>query len=53
MTAPADSFRLTDRGRVAVGRRADLFLVDGDPSTDPAAGHRYSLVHAMLAHRPR
>jgi imidazolonepropionase-like amidohydrolase len=33
-SAPSDSFRLTDRGRLGVGRRADLLLVDGDPSTD-------------------
>jgi imidazolonepropionase-like amidohydrolase len=33
-SAPADSFRLTDRGRIAPGLRADLLLVDGDPATD-------------------
>lgn len=32
--AAADAFGLTDRGRVAVGRRADLLLVDGDPTRD-------------------
>lgn len=31
---PAESFRLSDRGRVAVGLRADLLLVDGDPTTN-------------------
>lgn len=31
---PADRFRLTDRGRIAPGRRADLLLVEGDPTTD-------------------
>ena len=36
-SAPADSFRLTDRGRIAPGLRADLLLVDGDPSTDVLA----------------
>jgi imidazolonepropionase-like amidohydrolase len=33
----ADAFGLTDRGRVTVGRRADLLLVDGDPSLDVTA----------------
>ncbi len=31
---PAEKFSLDDRGRIAVGRRADLVLVDGDPTTD-------------------
>ncbi len=30
---PAARFGLTDRGRIAVGQRADLLLVDGDPTT--------------------
>ena len=29
---PAKAFRLTDRGRIAPGLRADLLLVEGDPS---------------------
>lgn len=33
-SAAADSFRLGDRGRIAPGLRADLLLVDGDPTTD-------------------
>jgi imidazolonepropionase-like amidohydrolase len=33
-SAPARAFRLADRGRIAVGLRADLLLVDGDPTTD-------------------
>jgi imidazolonepropionase-like amidohydrolase len=33
-SAPADAFGLGDRGRIAVGRRADLVLVDGDPTAD-------------------
>ena len=33
----ADAFGLTDRGRIAVGRRADLLLVDGDPTVDVTA----------------
>lgn len=30
----ADAFRLQDRGRIAVGKRADLLLVEGDPTRD-------------------
>lgn len=33
-SAPARAFRLGDRGRVAPGMRADLVLVDGDPTRD-------------------
>jgi imidazolonepropionase-like amidohydrolase len=33
-SAPADSFRLRDRGRIVPGLRADLLLVKGDPATD-------------------
>ncbi|HEY2194098.1 MAG TPA: amidohydrolase family protein [Actinomycetospora sp.] len=33
----ADVFGLADRGRVAVGQRADLLLVDGDPTADVTA----------------
>lgn len=33
-SAPADAFGLTDRGRIAPGVRADLLLVDGDPTSD-------------------
>lgn len=32
--APAEVFGLTDRGRIAPDLRADLVLVDGDPTTD-------------------
>jgi imidazolonepropionase-like amidohydrolase len=31
---PAKHFRLADRGRIAVGMRADLLLVRGDPTQD-------------------
>jgi imidazolonepropionase-like amidohydrolase len=31
-SAPARTFRLTDRGRIAAGMRADLVLVEGDPT---------------------
>ena len=30
----ADVFALADRGRIALGRRADLLLVNGDPTVD-------------------
>jgi imidazolonepropionase-like amidohydrolase len=33
-SAPADVFRLVDRGRIRAGLRADLVLVEGDPSRD-------------------
>jgi imidazolonepropionase-like amidohydrolase len=33
-SAPAAAFRLGDRGRIAAGARADLLLVDGDPTVD-------------------
>jgi imidazolonepropionase-like amidohydrolase len=34
---PARQFGLADRGRIAPGRRADLLLVHGDPTTDITA----------------
>ncbi len=36
-SAPAAAFGLDDRGRIAAGMRADLVLVEGDPSTDITA----------------
>ncbi|MGB8214685.1 MAG: amidohydrolase family protein [Anaerolineales bacterium] len=33
-STPARRFGLTDRGRIAPGTRADLLLVDGDPTTN-------------------
>jgi imidazolonepropionase-like amidohydrolase len=33
-SAPARAFGLEDRGQIAVGQRADLVLVRGDPTTD-------------------
>ncbi|TCP57405.1 imidazolonepropionase-like amidohydrolase [Tamaricihabitans halophyticus] len=37
---PAEVFGLADRGRLQVGARADLLLVDGDPSTNIADSQR-------------
>jgi len=34
---PAKAFRITDRGRIAKGLRADLVLVNGDPTCDITA----------------
>ena len=39
-SAPAESFRLTDRGYIRPGLRADLLLVDGDPTQDIRATRR-------------
>jgi imidazolonepropionase-like amidohydrolase len=36
-SAPARAFSLPDRGTIAVGQRADLFLVEGDPTQDITA----------------
>jgi imidazolonepropionase-like amidohydrolase len=36
-SAPARAFRLPQRGRIAKGYKADLLLVDGDPTADIAA----------------
>lgn len=33
----ADAFRLSDRGRILPGQRADLLLVRGDPTVDITA----------------
>ncbi len=41
---PARHFRLDDRGRIAPGLRADLVLVDGDPTTDITAVRRIAAI---------
>ncbi len=33
-SVPARRFNLDDRGRIAVGQRADMLMVDGDPTRD-------------------
>ena len=39
-SAPADAFRLGQRGRIRNGYKADLLLVDGDPGLDIASTRR-------------
>ncbi|MGZ0151458.1 amidohydrolase family protein [Kribbella sp. WER1] len=39
-SAPAEVFKLSDRGRLVTGARADLLLVDGDPLVDITATQR-------------
>jgi imidazolonepropionase-like amidohydrolase len=41
---PARAFGLTDRGAVKPGLRADLVLIDGDPTTDIAATRKIRAV---------
>ncbi|GAB3743404.1 amidohydrolase family protein [Microlunatus parietis] len=40
--APADAYGLADRGRLQPGLRADLLLVDGDPTADITATREIS-----------
>ncbi|GAB2850530.1 hypothetical protein GCM10027277_18420 [Pseudoduganella ginsengisoli] len=39
-SAPAQAFKLPQRGRIVKGYKADLLLVDGDPSADITATRR-------------
>ncbi len=41
---PAKAYKLTDRGVIAAGKRADLLLVDGDPTKDILATRRIDTV---------
>jgi imidazolonepropionase-like amidohydrolase len=43
-SVPASVFGLSDRGRIAVGLRADMVLVDGDPTTSVAATRRIAMI---------
>lgn len=43
-SAPAKAFRLNDRGEIRVGKRADLVLVDGDPTRNIDAVKNISAV---------
>jgi imidazolonepropionase-like amidohydrolase len=52
---PAKQFKLNDRGRIAAGLRADLLLVDADPTTDILATRNIAGVWkngAMLDRKP-
>ncbi len=40
----AERFGLTDRGRIAPGLRADLLLLDGDPTTDITATRSINII---------
>ncbi|WP_246257897.1 amidohydrolase family protein [Amycolatopsis anabasis] len=42
--APARRYRLTDRGRVAPGLRADLLLVEGNPAEDITAVREIAVI---------
>lgn len=60
-SVPARSFKLDDRGRIAPGLRADLLLVDGDPTADITATRAiraiwkngYSIARAIGAGLPQ
>jgi imidazolonepropionase-like amidohydrolase len=52
-SAPAKAFALTDRGRIAPGMRADLVLVDGDPTTNILATRRIAMIWKRGAHVER
>lgn len=43
-SAPAEHFSLSDRGRIAVGKRADLVLVEGDPTRNITATRAIAMV---------
>jgi imidazolonepropionase-like amidohydrolase len=43
-SAPAQAFGLSDRGRISPGLRADLVLVEGDPTRDILATRRIVMV---------
>jgi imidazolonepropionase-like amidohydrolase len=54
-SVPAAAFHLKDRGRIAPGLRADLLLVNGDPTTDILATRNIVSIWksgALLAREP-
>ncbi|GLY64163.1 amidohydrolase family protein [Amycolatopsis taiwanensis] len=52
-SVPARHFGLADRGRIAPGLRADLVLVDGDPTRDIAATNSIADVWRRGVRQPR
>ena len=50
---PARIFGFHDRGRIAVGLRADLVLVDGDPTADVTATRKIVGVWKLGVERSR
>ncbi|HWS98774.1 MAG TPA: amidohydrolase family protein [Pyrinomonadaceae bacterium] len=50
---PARAFGLRDRGRIAKGLRADLLLVDGDPTVDITATRRIVGIWKLGIPHPR
>jgi imidazolonepropionase-like amidohydrolase len=48
-SVPADVFGLKDRGRIAPGMRADLLLVEGDPTRDILDTHSIVRVYKLGA----
>lgn len=52
-STPADCFGLSDRGRIAPGLRADLLLVDGDPTRDITATRAIADVWRRGVRQPR
>ncbi|MFF8996874.1 amidohydrolase family protein [Streptomyces achromogenes] len=52
-SAVADRFGLADRGRIAPGLRADLLLVDGDPTRDVSALGDVTAVWRRGVRQPR
>jgi imidazolonepropionase-like amidohydrolase len=52
-SAPAKAFKLDDRGRVTKGLRADLLLVNGDPTTNITATRDIAAIWKNGARVPR
>lgn len=52
-SVPARHFGLSDRGRIASGLRADLVLVEGDPTTDITATRSITDIWRRGTRHPR